>query len=92
MLIMTKQEAIAEIAEKVKIMKQALTDAQTLADEHGLSFKAGLTLPPGHKQEKEYGVIEVTAEYYGKGNTQYSGPEYPLEEGTWAWEQSSLSC
>jgi len=86
---MTKQEALAEIEVKLNQMKQALKEAQELADKHGLSFKASLDLRdtnPLKGEDAEYGAHEIEGEY--NGNLDESGNS----DGTWYWCNSSLNC
>ncbi len=91
---MTKQEALAAIGEKLETMKKALREAQELADEHSLTFKASLDLPPtnsGKGPFSEYGNDKVSGTYYGKGTENYGDGE-SNKEGYWYWQNSSLNC
>lgn len=78
---MTKQEVLAKIAEHLAQMEQSLKEAQALADEHGLSFKASF----GGMDRSEYGNGEpVRGTYYGK--------DEESNAGHWYWENSSMNC
>ncbi len=82
---MTKQEALAKIAEHLKQMEQSLKDAQALADEHSLSFKASF----GGVDRSEYGGGEpVRGTYHGADGTEEPGED----KGYWYWENSSMNC
>ncbi len=75
---MTKQEALAEIEQKLETMQQALKEAQELADEHGLSFKAS------------FGGTTMQGD--AVGDATYYGKEDDDGKGYWYWQNSSMNC
>jgi hypothetical protein len=99
-----KKEALAKLDEKVKLAKQALREAQAIADDNGLSFRFSMDLPSGNKGRRrykhDYSPSEVGGIYHGKGSEdEYYEPEEDgdpdtkaLEEGFWGWTNSSLNC
>jgi hypothetical protein len=89
---LTKKEALTKIEEKVALMKQALREAQALADAHGLKFKVALDYE--NNKSRDFGQ-PVQGTYIGRHSEsdtwQGKTTQYP-EQGYFYWENSSLNC
>ena len=86
MAIVTKKDAAAALAAKVKEAEAALTEAENLADEYGLEFHFS----------PSYGMGGY---YHGKGKPAPKTededwePSDSYDSGTdWGWSPSSQSC
>jgi hypothetical protein len=75
-LTLTKQEAAAELAKLVANINSAISDAERVADEHGLDFSLDMA----------YGMGGT---YYGENHEYVSGRESWADAG---WNPSSQSC
>lgn len=90
-----KQKALQLIEEKLQTMKQALREAQEIADKHSLTFFASLDLPPGNRTKapfSDYAPVAVSGTYYGAGSDTEFGDEEENKQGYWYWQNSSLRC
>lgn len=78
---MNKQEANAKLAELIKTAENAISEAESLADEFGLSFSSPI------------GAYGMGGWYYGKGTEENQGENWDSsDDDSDGWQSSSASC
>lgn len=76
---MNKQEANAKLAKLLKKVQTSIDEAESLANEFGLTF------------DSPVGVYGMGGTFYGKGSTDHPAEDwYPSTND--GWQSSSASC